>query len=75
MYVYLEMLDVFKDACNIADINSKFSKSFAEKVLKVRHDMYHFYLTDNQEKRLTVSVVLSCISTKTSRVRKLKRYY
>jgi hypothetical protein len=29
--VYSENFDVFKDACNISEINSKYAKCFAEK--------------------------------------------
>jgi hypothetical protein len=34
--VYSEKLDVFKDACNIAEINSKCTNCFAEKKKKMR---------------------------------------
>jgi hypothetical protein len=50
--VYSEKLDVFKDACNIAEINRKYAKCFAEKMKKMRQYMYHIYLADNPDKRL-----------------------
>jgi hypothetical protein len=71
----LENLDVFKDPCNIAGINSKNAKCFAEKMKKVRKEMYNLYLTDNQETRLRGSGVSSCLSTETSGVGKLKKLY
>jgi hypothetical protein len=33
--VYSEKLDVFKDACNIAEINRKYAKCFAEEIEKI----------------------------------------
>jgi hypothetical protein len=45
--VYPENVDVFKDACNIAEINSKYAKCFTEKMKKMRQEMYHSYLADN----------------------------
>ena len=73
--VYSENLDVFKDACNIAEINSKYAKCFSEKMKKMRQEMYYIYLADNPDKRLKGSVVSSCLATDTGRVRKLKKYY
>jgi hypothetical protein len=73
--VYSENLYIFKDACNIAEINSKYPKCFAEKMKKMRQDMYHIYLADNPDKRLMGSVVSSCLATDTSRVSKLKKSY
>jgi hypothetical protein len=51
-FVYSENLDVFKDACNISEINSKYAKCFAEKNKKMRQDMYHSYVANNPGKRL-----------------------
>jgi hypothetical protein len=45
--VYSENLDVFKDACNIAEINSKYAKCFAERMKNMRKEMYHIYLAEN----------------------------
>jgi hypothetical protein len=73
--VYLENLDVFKDACKISEINSKYAKCFAEKIKKMRQEMYHTYLANNPEKRLKLPVVSSCLTTDTSRVSKLKKSY
>jgi hypothetical protein len=73
--VYSENLDVFKDACNIAQINSKYAKCVAEKMINMRQEMYHIYLADNPYKRLKISVVSSCTATDTSRFIKLKKYY
>jgi hypothetical protein len=70
--VYSENLDVFKDACNIVEINRKHAKCFEDKMKKMRQDMYHIYLEDNPYKRLKGSVVSSCLAIDTSRVRKLK---
>jgi hypothetical protein len=39
-----ENLDVFKDACNIADIKNKYSKCFADKMKRMRQEMYHIRL-------------------------------
>jgi hypothetical protein len=39
--VYSEKMDVFKDACNIAEINSKYANCFVEKMKKMRQEMYH----------------------------------
>jgi hypothetical protein len=74
-YIYSENLDVFKDACNIAEINSNYAKFFAEKMKKTRQEMYHIYLADNPDKRLKGSVVSPCLATGTSRVRKLNKSY
>jgi hypothetical protein len=73
--VYSENLDVFKDACNIAEINSKYAKFSSEKMKKMRQEMYHIYLADNPDKRLKGSVVPYCLAIDTSRVSKLKKSY
>jgi hypothetical protein len=52
--VYSEKLDVFKDACNIAAINSKYAKCFTEKMKKMRQEMYHIILKDNPDKNFKV---------------------
>jgi hypothetical protein len=59
--VYSENLKVFKDACNIAEINITYAKFFAEKMKKMRQEMYHIYLTDNPHQRLRGSVVSSVL--------------
>jgi hypothetical protein len=56
--VYSEKFDIFKYACNIAEINIKHAKCFAEKMKKMRQEMYHIYLADNPEKRLKGSCKL-----------------
>jgi hypothetical protein len=43
-FLYSEKLDVFKDACNIAEINSKYAKCFEEKMKKMKQEMYNIYL-------------------------------
>jgi hypothetical protein len=58
-FVYSENLDVFKDACKISEITSKYAKCFAEKMKKMKQEMYHFYLADNPDTRLKGSVVSS----------------
>jgi hypothetical protein len=70
-------VDVFKDACQISEINSKHANFFAEKMKKLRQDMYHIYLADKLDKHLKgASVVVSfCIETDTSRVSKLNESY
>jgi hypothetical protein len=73
--LYSENVDVFKDACNIAEINSKYAKCFADKMKKMKKEMYLIYLADNPEKRLKGPVVSSCLATYTSRVSNLKKYY
>jgi hypothetical protein len=46
--VYSENLDVFKDACNVAEINSKYANCFVEKMKKMGQEVYHIiYLADN----------------------------
>jgi hypothetical protein len=73
--VYSENVDVFKDACNIAEIKRKSARFFTEKMKKMREEMYHIYLANNPDKRLKGSAVSSCLATDTSRVSKLKESY
>jgi hypothetical protein len=40
--VYSENLHVFKDASNIAEINIKYAKCFAEKMKKMRQESFEF---------------------------------
>jgi hypothetical protein len=40
--VYSENLDVFKDAFNFAEINIKYAKCFAEKMKKMRQEIFEF---------------------------------
>jgi hypothetical protein len=73
--VYSENLDVFKDTCNIAEINNKYAKFFAEKIKNMIQEMYNIHLADKPDKRLKGSVVSYCLATYISRVSKLKKSY
>jgi hypothetical protein len=72
---YSEKVYVFKDDCNISEINRKYAKCFAEKRKELREEIYHVYLKDNTDNILKGSTVSSCLVIDTSQVRKLNKSY